>query len=155
MSRFLHFKKAFALALFAGFYFLLAQSFEVAEIAVAVASALLALVALEAVARLSPINYAIAADWRLMRAASPLRVVKAAVKVLALIPRAATAREPLGRFSEIPISLAGQGPTDAARLGLATWAISLAPDAYVTRFDGDALVVHRTPAGDEHEATDA
>ena len=155
MSGFLRLKNVFAFALLAGFYFLLAQSLDLAEISVCLASSLLVTLALDAVAARSPVRYAVAADWPMMSAASPLRVLKGAAAVLSLIPRAATASDPIGRFGEIPIKPDGEGPTDATRLGLATWAVSLAPDTYVVRFDRDALVTHRASAEDKWRPGDA
>lgn len=155
MSGILRPKNVFAFALFVGFYFLLAQSFDLAEISVCLASSLLATIALDAVAARSPIRYAVPARWTMMRAASPLRVLKGAAAVLALIPRAAMSSNPIGRFGELPIAIKNEGPTDAARLGLATWAVSLAPDTYVVRFDGDALVVHHASAEGKSGASDA
>jgi hypothetical protein len=82
----------------------------------------------------------------MLPAASPLRVLKACAAVLAAIPRAARASRPIGEFRELPMVPGDDSPAAATRRGLAAWTVSLAPDTYAIDFDGDALVVHHSPA---------
>jgi hypothetical protein len=91
----------------------------------------------------------------MMRAAAPLQILRGAANVLSSIPLAARTRGTIGQFRKIPIEREGEGSVEATTIGLATWAVSLPPDSYAIRLEGDALVVHHAPAEDKSEPEDA
>jgi hypothetical protein len=133
------------IAVLAGLYLLLAESSDVSEIVVALASGVVANIAIEAVARHSPAKFSFEAGWLRSAIAMPARIVKDSILVLGAAPAVLRRRRPVGEFVQHNVRHKGAYPGSG---GWRAWTIidvSVAPNTYAVRI-GERhyrMLIHR------------
>ena len=129
-SYILHFIRV---ALLAGLYLLLAESLDASEILVAIGSALIALVAVEAVSRHSSAKFSFELGWLRSAIDLPIRIARDSMLVLASVPAALARPRPFGELHERGMRRKGEHPGSPAWRALTVIDISVAPNSYVVR----------------------
>jgi hypothetical protein len=116
-----------------GLYLLLAESLDASEILVAIGSALIALVAVEAVSRHRGAKFSFDPDWLRSAIDLPIRIVRDSMLVLASVPAALVRRRRFGELHERGVRHRGEHPGSPAWRAFTVIDISVAPNTFVVR----------------------
>ena len=121
------------LAALAGLYLLLAESLDVSEILVAIGSAIVAIVAVEAVSRHSGADFLFELGWLRSALDLPIRIVRDSLVVLRATPAVLARRRGFGELHERSVRHKGEHPASPAWRAFTVIDISVAPNTYVVR----------------------
>lgn len=120
-------------AALASLYLLLAESTDLPEILVAIATAVIASIAMKSVARHSPGRFSLELAWLRSAINLPVRIVRDSLLVLGATPTVLMRRRALGKLEERSVRHRGEHPGSPGWRALAVIDVSIAPNTFAIR----------------------